>query len=449
MCGISISLTPGTIEKISHRGIETKEIEFGKWVLGHTRLPIQTLENDGWGQPIRLPGEIGFLLYNGEIFNYDKKLFENDVDYLTSLFSGFAGFTEDLLFTMNQWDGFWSIVLVTEREIFAFTDPLGKKQLYYNKNGEICSEIKPLFNPVTGSRQQINRKSISTISKWGYHTGEETCFEGIRRILPGKIYWFQEGNEWISTIDYFDWEKVSLDENDLFDLMMNSVSDRMISKKFPIGLLVSGGLDSTIILAILRELGHSPNCYYIKNEEDEFVDLIQDFYGLPMNRIELPSSDKELEEAIWYNESPIDLGSMVLQHKIFSVIPEKIVLSGDGADELFRGYRRNSEYDSQLSDMFDELTYYHLPRLDRASMRYTIELRNPFLSHKIVSYALRYGKSNSSINKKILKESFGHIIPIEIRDRTKTPLKRPEIRVDPMKARLDVINRFTELFGNV
>lgn len=440
MCGISISLAPGTIEKISHRGIEIKEIQFGKWILGHTRLPIQTLENDSWGQPIKLPG-VGYLLYNGEIFNYDKKYFENDVHYLTSVFSGFAGFTDDLMFTMNQWDGFWSIVLVTEKEIFAFTDPLGKKQLYFNRLGEICSEIKPLFSP----GQPINRKSISTISKWGYHTGEETCFVGVRRILPGKIYRFVPGENWISTIDYFDWDKVPAG-TDLFDLMMNSVSDRMISKKFPIGLLVSGGLDSTIILAILKELGYSPNCYYIKNEEDEFVDLIQDFYRLPMTRIELPSSDTELEKAIWYNESPIDLGSMVLQHKIFSVIPEKIVLSGDGADELFRGYRRNSEYDSQLSDMFDELTYYHLPRLDRASMRYTIELRNPFLSHRIVSYALRYGKSDPSINKKILKETFGHIIPGEIRERGKTPLKRESIRTDSMNDRLRMTQKFTELF---
>jgi asparagine synthase (glutamine-hydrolysing) len=440
MCGISISLTPGTIEKISHRGIEAKQIQFGKWILGHTRLPIQTLENDIWGQPIELPG-IGYLLYNGEIFNYDKKHFENDVHYLTSLFSNFESFTEDLLFAMNQWDGFWSIVLVTEKEIFAFTDPLGKKQLYFNKNREICSEMKPLFPP----GQPINRKTISTISKWGYHTGEETCFDEIRRILPGKIYQFKESEEWISTLDYFDWGKVPVD-HDLFDLMVGSVSDRLISKKFPIGLLVSGGLDSTIILGILKELGYSPNCYYIKNEEDEFVDLIQDFYNLYMNRIELPSSAQELEEAIWYNESPIDLGSMVLQHKIFSVIPEKIVLSGDGADELFRGYRRNFEYDSQLSDIFDELTYYHLPRLDRASMRYTIELRNPFLSHKIVAFALKYGEKNPTISKQILKDVFGHIIPKKIRDREKTPLKSPEIKSDPMKDRLQIINKFKKVF---
>jgi asparagine synthase (glutamine-hydrolysing) len=127
------------------------------------------------------------------------------------------------------------------------------------------------------------------------------------------------------------------------------------------------------------------------------------------------------------NDGPIDLGSVIPQYYLFQDIKDKIVLTGDGADELFSGYRRAYEYDSQGSDVFEELPFYHLIRLDRMSMNFTIECRNPFLGHEVIKKALSIPWKDR-IGKKILKKEFFGLIPDEILFRKKEPLKIQAIR---------------------
>jgi len=152
----------------------------------------------------------------------------------------------------------------------------------------------------------------------------------------------------------------------------------------------------------------------------------------------------------YWNETPIDLGSVIPQYHLFEAVAKeglRIVLSGDGADELFGGYRRINEYDSQGSDVFHELTYYHLPRLDKMSMAYTTELRSPFLGHDVVDFALTLPFEERK-NKKILKEAFSDIVPIEIIERTKVPLKNERIKTDPLIYRKYVIDLFIKNYKN-
>ena len=197
-------------------------------------------------------------------------------------------------------------------------------------------------------------------------------------------------------------------------------------------MLLSGGLDSTIIHGLLKELGREVKTIHVENHEKDFAHLVSD------QLIDVVLDDVTDEEAIRIHQSPVDLGSVKPQIAMARKLRELgfyAVMTGDGADELFGGYRRAKEYDSQYSDVFCELPYYHLPKLDRTMMRSTIELRAPFLSPAVIVHALNLPWSERMGEKTVLKETFKNLVPKKILDRDKLPLKTDAIRKDPMEQR--------------
>jgi asparagine synthase (glutamine-hydrolysing) len=236
--------------------------------------------------------------------------------------------------------------------------------------------------------------------------------------------------------------------NWLWDKMYESVENRLVSKNYPISLLVSGGLDSSIIAAILKEMGAAVTWFSIENGETQFINDLGAHLGTQINFLDydMDSSKNGLIYSIW-NETPVDLGSVIPQYYLFDAVKRKsgyrIVLSGDGSDELFGGYSRIREYDSQQSDIFEELTFYHLPRLDKMSMAHTLELRNPFLHLDLVRFALHLPLEWRT-DKKILKDTFGPMLPDSIINRKKEALKNPEIKEDKLKYRQKAVDLFLE-----
>jgi asparagine synthase (glutamine-hydrolysing) len=234
----------------------------------------------------------------------------------------------------------------------------------------------------------------------------------------------------------------------LWSKMFESVQNRLVSKNYPISLLVSGGLDSSIIAAILAGTNSDVKWFSIENGEREYVELLSKHLDRNVTFLDYSMDESKLKEIyqIW-NESPIDLGSVIPQYHLFEAVKNhsgyRIVLSGDGSDELFGGYNRINEYDSQWSDTFDELSFYHLPRLDKMSMAHTLELRNPFLHLDIVRFALHLPLEWRT-NKKILKDTFSPLLPDEIVNRKKEALKNPQIKEDKLAYRQKAINIFLE-----
>ena len=455
MCGILLTDKLKSLNSIEHRGTESRCINVGSKYLIHHRLPIQTLDDDEWSQPVQLDRH-RYLLFNGEIFNYNTSKYGSDTEYLKDFFTEWDGKS---ISDFQKWDGFWAIVLYNSKtkETICLTDPLGKKLLYYDMEGNICSEIKGIKTPT----MELDPSFISACYKWGYNHDDRTPYSDIKRILPGKIYrWKDESPETktITNIEYFNNILIPEFYEDrvqyLRDLMYQSVKNRLLSKGYKIAVLLSGGLDSSIIAGILCDLGYkdSINWYTIENDETEYVNLLEKYHGIKVKKLNYQiDGNNDLKEIYSkWNESPIDLGSVVPQYYLFKAVSEeklRIVLSGDGADELFGGYRRVNQYDPQGSDVFHELTYYHLPRLDKMSMAYTIELRNPFLGHQVIDLALKLPFEERK-NKKILKDAFKDIVPEEIIERAKAPLKNDKIKKDPIEYRSYVIELFKKNYRN-
>jgi len=465
MCGIILTTefnsTEDILNSISHRGIERTEKKLEGVTLCHHRLPIQTVEGDEWYQPKQISDGI-YMLFNGEIFNYDRERYSSDVEYLCELFSSyrFGGvemFSALFLPHIQTWDGFWAIVIYDSKtgDVISFTDPLGKKCLYVNKDGEISSEIKGVYR----DGYKTDQTFISSVRKWGYNKDDRTPYEEIKRILPNKIYSFNIGSPMFKNVysDYWEGFNVPIYElrgksyeehmDWLWDKMVESVKNRMLSKNYPVSALISGGLDSSIIAAIMKsESIDKINWFTIENGETEYVDILAKHLNISVNKLTY-DMDESLNKEIYqkWNETPIDLGSVIPQYHLFKAVKDqtgyRIVISGDGSDELFGGYSRIHEFDSQKSDIFEELSFYHLPRLDKMSMANTLELRTPFLNLDIVQFALHLPLEWRK-DKKILKDTFSPILPSEIIERKKIALKNPQIKEDKIAYRQKAIDLF-------
>lgn len=405
------------IRSIEYRGLPEfiGHTEHDGFTFAHIALPFVNLDPKVAIQPV---GNEDFKgLFVGEVFNYNSDMYETDGQYVHDEFwYGDGGFD-----SFHSFDGFWTYVTVMDGSLFGMTDHLGIKPLYYRTDMDaMASEIDvlKLFGKVT-----IDETFMSNTMKWGYSPDARTPYNEIKQLPPG--HYVYQG----VVRSYWDWSKVKT--GNLYNDMKRSVEARLGGQR-EVSMLLSGGLDSSIIYGLLKELGRDVTTIHVENQEKDFAHLVSS------QLVDVSLDDVSDEEAVRIHQSPVDLGSVKPQIAMARKLRELgfyAVLTGDGADELFGGYRRAKEYDSQHSDTFSELPYYHLPKLDRTMMRSTIELRAPFLAPYIVKHALNTPYSKRNGEKKVLKETFKDIVPQEIIDRDKHPLKTEKIRKDPTEQR--------------
>lgn len=439
------------IDRMGHRGIRSSYWEDETVAVSHRRLPIQGL-SEADDQPIRVGDHLIWGV--GELFNF--RSFE-------------PGASNDLRVLLNMWlskgheafalfDGFWAVLIydLKHKIGYVYVDHLAKKPLYamnYNNCVHICSEIFPLVE--VNPEATINRSFYSNVIKWGYDTHHMTPWEQIRKLPAGMVTSINMLGDFMAS-DFYNPMQFRLGReffinDEIFrTLMRNSVKNRLVSD-LPVGVLCSGGLDSSIILRLVQEETNDYKVFFVDNGADRhYIDLL----GVPSDKLVKLTLPEEPQEdygmAIYAHEVPIDLGSVLPQYLLAKEIQKHgyhVVLSGDGADELFGGYRRSQTYDSQLSDIL-ELVHYHLPRLDRLMMAGTIELRCPFLSWPVLNYAIEI-PYHFRKKKEYLKLAFKDLIPKEILDREKEPLKINAIRENPQQARKEtIISYLDEVYGN-
>ncbi len=452
MCGILLGkeISEKQINKIKHRGINQRKVHYKGLDFYHASLPLMSGVSDTNNQPYEDNKVV--LLFNGEIFNIRSlHYYEDEIDYILKVFKD--PYKPDLI-EMQKWDGFWSIVIYYKNEdlMLCFTDPLGKKQLYYNKNTfHVASEIKAIMDSFTFGKPGSLLKTVEDFK--GMKSDVDSFGTNIKRFKPNQIYYITNVSDrpYINyqIKDYYKYTSNFVIQNDMdLRLMMEmSVRRRLFNNiNGGVTLFLSGGLDSTIILhhALNNKKAYKDlEVISIKNGEDQgIVHKLEKEYGFKCKFIDIEFDEKQYIDAITMFENPFDLGSLYPQYRLVKESTYDCILGGDGADELFSGYTRAKVHDTQDYDVFYELPYYHHLRLDRIGMGFTKEIRSPFLNNDIIYYALNL-PHNKRVGKRNLKEAYRGFIPDYVINREKQPLREGQ------KTKGELMNRSISYFEKV
>lgn len=345
------------------RGIYTK----GNIGLGHRRLSIIDLA--GGHQPMVDHQRERVICYNGEIYNYrsirDTVLSCRGAQLQTS------SDTEVLLklAELDRWDwleslnGMFAFAVWEEqtKRLLLARDRLGVKPLYYLDMGVtliFASEIKPLLL-FPGVQREVNNARIAEYLAFRSIAGEETFFRGIKQLLPGHVmilepdayqprverFWSEGVNATVSS--YAAADKRS--EDQFLEIFSAAVKSRLVSD-VPVGTFNSGGVDSSLVTAVVRSykadelhtfsVGFEDPAY----DESRYARIVAKRYQTNHHALVITEEDyaKELYRTVWHLEEPINHPHTV-QILLLSRLAREfvtVVLTGEGADEVFGGYPR-------------------------------------------------------------------------------------------------------------
>ena len=319
-------------------------------VLGHRRLSIIDLSEKGH-QPLSYDNLS--LVFNGEIFNYIeiKELlldqgysFKTDSDTEVFLIA-YHAYGDDCF---NMFNGMWSAAIYDndKRSLKLVRDRYGIKPLYYyHKDGSIyfSSEVKFILEFISNVKSNINMVFDYIEHSKIWHTSE-TMFSEIHQVNPGEILVYDGSN--VSIDSYYSLTSSSIKVKDsLHDLVYNSVKLRMRSD-VQVGSMLSGGIDSTIISCIAAEMTSNLNTFTITNTdfdpEKKYVEETLQFKKFDSHEINVSYDSFSAEELIQTIEFPFKSFTVPAQRKLFEYVKKntdvKVLLSGEGADEVFSGY---------------------------------------------------------------------------------------------------------------
>lgn len=420
MCGIlavfgkgTYSIAAAALNKIKHRGKDaTKLLQLSFGTIGFNRLSINDMSDKAM-QPFELGNLVG--VFNAEIYNADelKIKFElktnsnSDTEIILPLFEKIGSSI------IHKLDGFYSGIIFNKQtnQIFTLKDYIGKKPLFYSKSEEfefITSELK----------------AVERITKF------EIIPQGVCEISKGKIVKI-EGHK-IPIVS----------KSNLKEIIIDAVEKRIPKEEETVGVFLSGGLDSSIIAAIVSKFSNKAIFYTIGNSETLDLKFVIDL-SKALNienhvRIVALPTENEISELISkvvyhtesYNPSIVSNGlATYLLSKAAHEDGIKVVLSGEGADELFCGYpisKDANEWFAKRIELIENMHFTELRRLDLASMANTIEIRCPFLDRNVFAASNEclqndlIETTNSNLQgKKILRELFFDELPKAIAERNK------------------------------
>jgi len=332
--------------------------------LGNTRLSILDLSTAGH-QPMTDESGRYTIVFNGEIYNFPelRKL----LDAGSHIFQSSTD-TEAVLLAFRRWSvesfgklrGMFAMAILdrTEQLLYLVRDPLGIKPLYYYAGENyflFASEVRALL--ATGKiPRKIHTPAVSHFLHYGWVGETETLIEGVKLLQPGHMLVVDFSRERLSTsISSFDQQpsfepiRAEPDRNEsiahLRHLLDQSVKSHLLSD-VPVGLFLSGGLDSTALLHLMSRAGERPRTFTVvfpesDFSEGEFARRVARQYDADHHEIELTESGllSEMPAALSAMDQPtMDGVNSFVVSKAVSESGIKVALSGLGGDELFAGY---------------------------------------------------------------------------------------------------------------
>jgi len=378
MCGIAgfAGSDPGLLDQmlrsIVHRGPDGAGVEVGpNFSIGMRRLAI--IDVAGGDQPLYSDDKNLALVFNGEIYNHEE--LRRELEAKGRRFVTHHSDTEVILRGYEEWGptvvdhlvGMFAFA-ITDREkaeLFLARDRLGIKPLYYVEGPggfAFASELKALFQDARVSRQP-NREVLRRFLLFRVHDdGEDTFFDGVKRLLPGHTMLVRPDG--IVKIERYWNPAVNTDfassrTDDSYAQEFAARYDRVIARHLisdvPVGVPLSGGLDSSGVVATMARLMqhgtdlHTEGLYSFSAlypgqtiDESEFIHQVEGEVGT-IPHYAYPQLDEfwnEIMEWVWYQEEPTIASAPYAYYCVYRLASEhvKVMVSGNGGDELLAGY---------------------------------------------------------------------------------------------------------------
>jgi asparagine synthase (glutamine-hydrolysing) len=397
MCGIlfsnqinkdpSKSYYDKILSMLDHRGPDFRNsLILDNKYFGHTRLKIIDLNNRS-NQPFFSKCKKYLIIYNGEIYNLEflKKKFLHKFNFSTSsdtevLIELYKILKEKVL---EYLEGMFAFVIyeIESKNIFAARDTKGVKPLYYHiKNNKIifCSEIAPILKLI--DTEEIDEIGLRQYLKLRLFSNGHTIYKSIKIVKPGYYYYDGKFIKYFNNIDQIDTDDGN---KSLLSCLKRSISKREMAD-VKVGSLLSGGLDSSILTA-LSNVKNTWSIGFDNNNEFYWAEKVAKFLKKKHQSIEY-NSNKFLEHLTFMVtklKKPLCVPNEVLTFNLSGQIKKEntVVLSGEGADEIFLGYNRifnwsfNNPFDLEEFDSH----YSYGSHKDNEIIEYTLA---PYLKYK-------------------------------------------------------------------
>lgn len=513
-------------------------------LLGHQRLSILDLSDAGT-QPMRSRSGRQMIVFNGEIYNYielaagmhSPRRTGTDTEVLLELVE-----QNGLDSTLRDANGMWALVHIDAAKnlVQLSRDRAGEKPLYVWRDGTriiAASEMKTVA-ALAGVRFEVNRQILSDYIDQGLQdVGEGTWLEGVELLAPAtrtEVTWNAGGGVDFQTSCYWNpgTNVVAIGraeaEIQLRELIHDSVMLRLRAD-VPVGITLSGGLDSSILAAEMSRLLGGPARLHaissvspgVQGDESMHIDRVCGALGINAHRVNLGADAHEnaflLPEVTWHNDAPLGSFSNVAFFRLMQLARQQgliVALSGQGADEIFCGYRkyffwalrdklRHGKMLSGVGDVLgslrsgtvlsqfnyseakrympgrksaasalsssvrasaiyrdvslgnrtlserqlEDIQHYSVPYLthyeDRQSMAHGVEVRLPFLDHRIIEFGLSLPtelKISNGWTKSVMRTAFESSLPRKIiwrRDKQGFSNPQETWLRGPLRAQLD------------